>query len=738
MQAIPDLVHAAVEEGGHDLEDIAHRLEVSVTTVRRWLDGRSRPRPALEGRLRALCEHAVTGPGEPQLDLAFPRTAEAPNLRDAIRSALGMLREALHRRGRFSSSNQTLDEIAKLLFAHLMPIVHGEQGITRESVLSGSGTEYAARDLGEFVKAAYSRYLPQTADIDPKDFMLALKPGENALAMDMIDSFASLPLDALPQNRSAILDIDIFNEIFGSFLAGQFHDEKELGQYLTPPEVVSFMIEMAYADMNRAEREVFRQSGSDSGLIVDPSCGVGSFLVAFVRRALRDVPIKDRRRAREMLLSKCVGIDKSERMIRLAVTNLATLGDVPTHLHCANGLAREGTEAQLTDGLEGRVSLILTNPPFGAEFGPHDTTRFRLSATNPTRRRTIDSELLFLERYVDWLKPGGMCLAIVPDSILTNKGTYADLRSMLGSSLDIRSVVSLPPTTFAAAGTMTKTSVLHFRKQTKSQNNRSFFAICQDIGYTVSNRGNHRTKIPSGGNDLPLILDVFRGSRPQNGHGRWLPDATDHRRWDALYHASLPAEIEDRLANPRADDLRLRDVATFSSERTDPRRFGKDCFEYIEISDVSPSETFVRSKTLCTKDAPSRARKLVKSGDILLSTVRPERRTIGVVPPHLDGAICTTGFSVIRPTIVHPLALALALQSDFVTKQIMRNNIGIAYPAIDEECLPGLLLPLSEPGFTEVAEAATRVVLAEDELRSALNQLSQLSDNKVSEWISPR
>src|SRR5207249_3604972 len=164
-----------------------------------------------------------------------------------------------------------------------------------------------------------------------------------------------------------------------------------------------------------------------------------------------------------------VGIDKSERMVRLALTNMAMFGFPTARLHLANSLARNGEDGKLTESLVGKVKLILTNPPFGASFQGNDLVKYQL-ATNWSRRfpGRLDSELLFMERYLDWLAPGGQLVAIVPDSILTNKAVFEELRRGIANDVELCTVVSLPSVTFGVAGTNTKTSILHLRKKSKA------------------------------------------------------------------------------------------------------------------------------------------------------------------------------------------------------------------------------------------------------------------------------
>jgi type I restriction-modification system DNA methylase subunit len=113
-------------------------------------------------------------------------------------------------------------------------------------------------------------------------------------------------------------------------------------------------------------------------------------------------------------------------------------------LHLANSLARNGTDAKLTDSLNGKVRLILTNPPFGASFQGNDLMQYKV-ATQWARRfpGRLDSEILFIERYLDWLAPGGQLVAIVPDSILTNKAVFEELRRGIAKDIELCTVVSL-------------------------------------------------------------------------------------------------------------------------------------------------------------------------------------------------------------------------------------------------------------------------------------------------------
>jgi N-6 DNA Methylase len=443
---------------------------------------------------------------------------------------------------------------------------------------------------------------------------------------------------------------------------------------------------------------------SDDGdkLILDPSCGVGSFLVAGIHAVAQRT--SESAASEQVLQNKVVGIDKSERMVQLAITNLSLLGARRTNIVLGNALDRRTKKASFNE-LTGQAALILTNPPFGAAFSAAEIGGYELFRLSERDHGRVDSELLFLERYIEWLCPGGVLVAIVPDSLLTNQGTYHKTRGYIAKHCDLLSVVSLPPVTFAAAGTTTKTSILHLRKKPKASKRKdailTYFALCEDIGYEVITRGSQRRKIFKSTSHLPTILKeaAHNGSLSFGCRSKF---DTSAERWDAKYNV-VPTDALTSSGDPQVP---LRELATLVSEKSDPRRLGGNEFDYIEISDVDDRLGMVWSKRISVEGAPSRARKRVKTGDVLMSTVRPERGCIGVVSADLDGAICSTGFAVLRPKNINPYLLAFLLKSPRVTAQVERQMSGIAYPAINENLIPELILSFDTSQRRQLNEAA--------------------------------
>ena len=109
-------------------------------------------------------------------------------------------------------------------------------------------------------------------------------------------------------------------------------------------------------------------------------------------------------------------------------------------------------------------------------------------------------------------------------------------------------------------------------------------------------------------------------------------------------------------------------------------------FDYIDVSSVS-NQTFSIEETqrLTGKDAPIRARKLVRTNDILFATIRPTLKRIAMVPAALDKQICSTGYFVLRPKpeVDHRFVFHYLFSTDFM--DAMGNlQKGASYPAVTD------------------------------------------------------
>ena len=132
-------------------------------------------------------------------------------------------------------------------------------------------------------------------------------------------------------------------------------------------------------------------------------------------------------------------------------------------------------------------------------------------------------------------------------------------------------------------------------------------------------------------------------------------------------------------------EMTLGDMAEVNPETTKgmpPQQH----IRYIDLSAVSADSGIDESAVIDyeLRSAPGRARRVVRHGDVLVSTVRPYLRGFAVVPESLDGAVASTGFTVLRARKELSLpgfVWSIVSKADFADR-LMERATGSNYPAV--------------------------------------------------------
>ena len=179
----------------------------------------------------------------------------------------------------------------------------------------------------------------------------------------------------------------------------------------------------------------------------------------------------------------------------------------------------------------------------------------------------------------------------------------------------------------------------------------------------------------------------------------------DEQRWDIDYHLP-PIEIKKYNEKILCEVDSCADVIT---EKRNPTLEPEKVFTYIDISSVDVTTGIITNpQELIGEEAPSRARKVVRAGDIIISTCRPTRGAIAIVPKEMDNQICSTGFSVIRAHKgINNQYLHFILRSDAVKEQFRKFSTGSSYPAILDDDVKKTIIPLPKKVIQD--EIAQRV-----------------------------
>ena len=197
------------------------------------------------------------------------------------------------------------------------------------------------------------------------------------------------------------------------------------------------------------------------------------------------------------------------------------------------------------------------------------------------------------------------------------------------------------------------------------------------------------------------------------GLGNWQPpeplsytrrasEAFAAGRLDSHYFAPRVAELLARLGK---DGRTVRDVAPPRQEKF--AAVGTGNFQYIEISDVRNDGT-ATSETLPIREAPSRATSYVRAGDVLTSTVRPNRRLSALILPEQDGCVASSGFVVLTPQAVPAEVLLTYLRLPLFCELMDLHTSASLYPAISDKDLLALPFPTIPAKASNTIVAAVR------------------------------
>jgi hypothetical protein len=193
-------------------------------------------------------------------------------------------------------------------------------------------------------------------------------------------------------------------------------------------------------------------------------------------------------------------------------------------------------------------------------------------------------------------------------------------------------------------------------------------------------------------------------------------------RFDAEYFSPRYQQVLRQLAR---DDRMIGDVASLARRMFQARRLkGGDTFRYIEIGSVA-RDGRAETEGLEVAEAPSRAKWIVERGDVITSMVRPIRRLSAIITDEQDGAVCSSGFAVLRANagLVEPELLLTYLRLPVICEILDLHTTASMYPAIPVDRL--LRIPIALPRQSIAKEIVIRVTESFAARREARRLLDQ-------------
>ncbi len=164
----------------------------------------------------------------------------------------------------------------------------------------------------------------------------------------------------------------------------------------------------------------------------------------------------------------------------------------------------------------------------------------------------------------------------------------------------------------------------------------------------------------------------------------------------------------------------LADIDSESLSNKTPTDFS---FRYVSLGDVSGGQLIGSQDQITLAEAPSRARRIVKSGDVLFATVRPNLKGHFFARHVVGDIVASTGFAVIRAKqgVADPAFVYQSLLSGYVDAQIEKLTAGSNYPAVNSADVKGILLPT--PPLREQQKIAEILTTVDDKLDVIARQI---------------
>ncbi len=268
-------------------------------------------------------------------------------------------------------------------------------------------------------------------------------------------------------------DLRVIDEAF-EYLIPEVAKGKK-GQYFTPRHAIQMCVQM----LNPKENE----------FVLDPAAGSGGFLIAAMNWVWKNYA-KSAAAKHEYASEKLYGIDFAEETAKVSRALMLIAGDGRSHLFKLNSLDPREWQGEEEEKLQARMELqkrldksgnyeeqeenkktfkrfgfdvVLTNPPFAGEIKDQGVLRqFEFGRKNGKLASKVERHILFIERVLDFLRPGGRMAIVLPQGIFNNTNMEY-IRKWLFDKARILAVVGLHGNTFKPH-TGTKTSVLFLLK----------------------------------------------------------------------------------------------------------------------------------------------------------------------------------------------------------------------------------------------------------------------------------
>lgn len=333
-----------------------------------------------------------------------------------------------------------------------------------------------------------------------------------------------LIVNLINEENWSSMQADVKGDIYEGLLSKSAAESpKGAGQYFTPRELIKAIVDCV------------RPTPEDT--VSDPASGTGGFLLAAHQFVVDEYGKELDKDQKKHLRTKFIsGSELVPNTARLCIMNLYLHGIGVDADACP---IRSGVDSLASDPAE-RVSLVLTNPPFGkkssisivnedAELESDDSTYERTGFWVTTKNKQLN----FLQHIKTMLKINGRSAVVVPDNVLFEGGAGETVRRNLLKQCDVHTLLRLPTGIFYAQGV--KANVLFFENkpaQEKAWTKKLWvYDLRTNMHFTLKTNPLKRT-------DLDEFVKCYNPKNPNRRKTTWTEE-TPEGRWRSYDYEEL-------------------------------------------------------------------------------------------------------------------------------------------------------------------------------------------------------
>ena len=541
---------------------------------------------------------------------------------------------------------------------------------------------------------------------------------------------------------------DIKGIAFELFLGKTFRGE--LGQFFTPRTIVNYMVEVL--NVKEGDKVCDPCCGS-GGFLIKAFEHVQNQIDQDIHKQItilmdnQSLSDSEKQYKINTLLSECdktkegsryhklchdyfFGVDANARMARTSKMNMIMHGDGHVGVYLHDGLINIGGV------YDNNFDVILINPPFGA----HVEKDMRITSSDiPTDREKAlyeelfgseyiskvytpikeyaqeigkdkkigkrilelyqinnnSTEILFIERCINLLKPGKRAGIVLPEGVLDNPALDR-VRRFVESRAKILNITSIPADVFLSSGANIKPSLVFIEKFKDGEIPEKDYLLSVT---KVNDAGISSTGLPSNNEELPIaakeVVSWLSGEVLSNMIYTKIVNRSDLSSWSVK-------PIFDTTSinyNPLYKRVRIGNVVSLNKDIicVEPN------IEYTRLTVKLFNKGIQERDTVIGALIGTKRQTRVKGGQFIISKIDGKSAAFGIVDSSLEGAIVTPDFLVydIDKTQILPEYLELVLTNDAILNQFSNSSSGttgrrrlsqkvfentlIALPSIDEQ-----------------------------------------------------